>query len=77
MRVFIRPYGYKNISIAVQYRNGKLLSGEMKSMLLDRIEERLETFRKSYEKVSYADIDRVTLKNENVDLISLCERYSI
>ncbi|MCL5731227.1 MAG: tryptophan--tRNA ligase [Candidatus Thermoplasmatota archaeon] len=63
--------------IAVQYRNGKLLSGEMKSMLLDRIEERLETFRKSYEKVSYADIDRVTLKNENVDLISLCERYSI
>lgn len=69
--------GTESQEVADQYRKGKLLSGEMKNMLLERIEKRIENFKKNYDNVSYLDIDHVILKNDSIDVVSLCEKYSI
>ncbi|MDE1874319.1 MAG: tryptophan--tRNA ligase [Candidatus Micrarchaeota archaeon] len=56
------------------YRKGKILSGEMKKMLLDKVQERIDDFQHKYEKVTEGDIEKVIMRNEDVDLKSLIEK---
>ena len=63
--------------IANEYRTGKMLSGEMKTLLYEKLEERLEKFRRAFDRVTYDQIDRVIIKNDKTDIVSLCEKYSI
>jgi tryptophanyl-tRNA synthetase len=63
--------------IASEYRSGKMLSGEMKTLLYEKLEERMEKFRKAFDRVTYGQIDSVIIKNDETDIVSLCEKYSI
>jgi tryptophanyl-tRNA synthetase len=59
------------------YRKGKVLSGEMKAMFFERVMKRVDEFKRRYEKVTARDIDRILLKNEDVDVPALVERLGI
>ncbi|MCL5239520.1 MAG: tryptophan--tRNA ligase [Candidatus Marsarchaeota archaeon] len=56
------------------YKQGKLLSGEMKKMLLEHVQARIDDFQHKYEKVTESDIEKVVMRNEDVDLKSLIDR---
>ena len=59
------------------YKMGRLLSGELKAMLLERVMKRVEEFRMRYEKVTVRDLEKVMLKNESVDLASIIEKSGV
>ncbi len=69
---FLKPREAKRLHD--DYRKGRLLSGEMKTMFLERVMERVGEFRRRYDKVTAKDIDRVLLKNEDIDVPALVER---
>lgn len=59
------------------YKKGKILSGEMKTMLHDKISERIAAFKSRYEKVSVKDLEKVVLTNEPVDVKALADKLGI
>ncbi len=59
------------------YRNGRILSGEMKKLLLDKILDRSEKFKNAYNKVTNKDIAKIIMTNEDVDVISLIDKMKI
>lgn len=59
------------------YRKGRLLSGEIKQMFLEHMMKRTGEFKRRYEKVTPKDIERVLLKNEEVDALALIERLGV
>ncbi len=63
--------------IGEEYRSGKLLSGELKQMLFEKLMKRVGEFRKRYDKVTPRDIEKILLKNEDVDVQSIIERMGI
>ncbi len=60
--------------IAGEYRKGRLLSGEMKKMLADRVVERVAKFQENYSRVNEKDLKKVIIANEDVDLENLFDR---
>jgi tryptophanyl-tRNA synthetase len=56
------------------YKKGRLLSGELKNMLLEKVHARTEEFKKKYEKVTVKDLEKVIMRNEDVDLEKLIEK---
>lgn len=60
-----------------EYKSGKLLSGEMKQMLLDHVLKRTEEFKGRYQRVTIKDLEKVVLKNEDVDLASIAEKSGV
>jgi tryptophanyl-tRNA synthetase len=48
-----------------QYKEGKILSGEVKEMLADKLVEFTQEFQEKIKKVSDADVQRSILKNED------------
>lgn len=50
--------------ISKEYKEGKLLSSEIKNMLIDFLKKDLGKFQKRLAKVSYKDIENSILKNE-------------
>ncbi len=59
------------------YKKGRLLSGEIKTMLFEKIMERLTEFQERYEKVTSKDIKNVLMKNDDVDVEKLCDKFNI
>lgn len=59
------------------YRKGRLLSGELKMMLFERVMKRVDEFRAKYEKVTVKDLEKVILRNESIDLASIIEKHGI
>jgi len=59
------------------YRKGRLLSGEIKQMFLERMMKRVDEFKQRYEKVTPDDIARILLKNEDVDALALIEKLGV
>lgn len=72
---FLKPSEAKELHD--EYRKGKVLSGEMKAMFLEQVMKRVDEFRRRYEKVTAKDIEKVLLKNEDVDVPKLVEKLGI
>ncbi|MCL4387813.1 tryptophan--tRNA ligase [Candidatus Marsarchaeota archaeon] len=63
--------------LANDYRRGKVLSGEMKSMLFERMMERIDRLKAAYKKVNEKDMEKSIMLDEGVDLRALMEKYEI
>ena len=59
------------------YRKGRLLSGELKIMLFEKVMARIREFQERYRKVTEKDLEKVILRNEDFDLPRLIERSEI
>lgn len=59
------------------YRHGRVLSGEMKKLLLEKVLERTEKFKENYSKVTAKDIKKSIMVNEEIDLDSVIEKLGI
>ncbi len=57
--------------IAEKYRDGKILSGEMKAMLIERIVDRVHRFKESYARVTEKELAGMMLVNDGIDLEKL------
>ncbi len=64
--VFLSPKEAEEV--AEGYRKGKILSGEMKQMLLEKVDEKVEKFKERYEKITAEDVIKATLKNDEEEL---------
>lgn len=60
-----------------QYKEGKVLSGELKTMLFERLSQRIEQFQKNYEKVGKREIMKVIMLNESFDLEALLDTMEL
>jgi tryptophanyl-tRNA synthetase len=60
-----------------EYKSGKLLSGEMKQLLLKHVLKRTEEFKERYQKVTAKDLEKIILTNEGVDIAKLADKLSI
>ncbi|MCL5430196.1 MAG: tryptophan--tRNA ligase, partial [Candidatus Marsarchaeota archaeon] len=58
-------------SVYDDYKKGRLLSGELKAMLFEKLMSRINQFKERYEKVSFKDIEKAVMTNESVDLKKL------
>ncbi|MCW6159836.1 MAG: tryptophan--tRNA ligase [Candidatus Micrarchaeales archaeon] len=67
----------ESAALAADYRSGKVLSGEMKKMLLERVMARIDAFRQAYDKVTPKDLEKVILTNDEVDLASILEKHGV
>lgn len=63
--------------LAKEYRAGKVLSGEMKSMLFEKVMKRVDDFKSRYNKVTLKDIEKVLLKNDDIDLALIAEKAGL
>ncbi|MCL4330284.1 MAG: tryptophan--tRNA ligase [Candidatus Thermoplasmatota archaeon] len=63
--------------VGEEYRSGRLLSGEMKKMLTDRVVELVAKFQDRYSKVKESDLMKVIIANEEIDLQALFDRLGI
>jgi len=63
--------------LAEEYKKGRILSGEMKNMLYERIMDRINDFNEAYKKVNEKMLKKAILANEEVDLDKLLEKYNI
>jgi tryptophanyl-tRNA synthetase len=59
------------------YRKGRLLSGELKAMLLEHVMKRVVEFKERYEKVTEKDLERTILRNDGIDLKSIIDRTGV
>lgn len=59
------------------YRRGRLLSGELKNMLYEKITKRIDDFKRHYERVTIRDIEKTIMANESVDIKALSEKMGI
>jgi tryptophanyl-tRNA synthetase len=60
-----------------EYRKGKLLTGELKQILFEKVMKRVEEFNARYNKVTAKDMAKVILANEDVDVIAIIEKLGI
>ncbi len=78
--IYLKSYFLKpdeSAALYDDYKRGKLLSGEMKAMLLDRVMKRVDEFRERYDKVSVKDLEAVVLRDGDVDLASVVEMSGV
>ncbi len=59
------------------YKKGKLLSGELKSMLLERVMKRIDEFKARYEKVGVKDLEKIVLRDCDIDLASIVDKTGV
>ena len=64
----------ESIHIYDEYKRGKLLSGDLKKMLLEHIEARIDKFIAKYNKVTLEDLEKIILRDEHIDLKALIEK---
>ena len=57
--------GKESEKLEEDYRKGKILSGEVKKMLADKIVEFTKEFQQKLKKISLKDVEKCVLKNEN------------
>lgn len=60
-----------------EYKRGEILSGEMKSMLYDKLSHRIEEFQKKYERVGRKEIMGVMTFNDSFDMETLLDSVGI
>lgn len=72
---FLKPEEAK--LIYDDYKKGKLLSGELKNMLLEKMHARIEEFKRKYEKVTVKDLEKVIMRNEEVDIEKLIDKSGV
>ncbi|MDE1827542.1 MAG: tryptophan--tRNA ligase [Candidatus Micrarchaeota archaeon] len=75
--IYLRNYFLKDSEardIAEDYRKGRMLSGEMKLMLLEKLMGRINKIKENYEKVTVKDLEHFIMTNEETDLPKLIEK---
>ena len=78
--LYLKSYflgGEESRSVYDAYRSGKMLSGELKQMLLDRIMVRIGEFKKRYERVTAKDLEAFLMVNEGVDIAAEADRLHV
>ncbi|MEM0154807.1 MAG: tryptophan--tRNA ligase [Methanothrix sp.] len=59
------------------YREGKILSGEMKNMLFENMMKRIDSLKAAYAKVSEKDMEKTIMVDEGIDLRAMMDKYAI
>ncbi|MCL5785786.1 MAG: tryptophan--tRNA ligase [Candidatus Thermoplasmatota archaeon] len=54
--------------ISERYRAGKMLSGEMKALLTEKLLDRIHRFKTSYDKVTEKQMARMIMANDDIDI---------
>lgn len=60
-----------------RYKSGGILTGEIKTMLFERISKRIEDFQSKYEKIGRKEISQVLMVNTQIDLDSIFDGLGI
>ncbi|MCL5404285.1 MAG: tryptophan--tRNA ligase [Candidatus Marsarchaeota archaeon] len=63
--------------LAEEYRKGRVLSGEMKNMLFEKVMDRISRLKAAYLKVSEKDMEKGIMLDEGIDLRSMMEKYNV
>ncbi|MGC8585984.1 MAG: tryptophan--tRNA ligase [Candidatus Micrarchaeia archaeon] len=63
--------------LAKDYRSGRLLSGELKNILYEKVAERVERFKENYQRIGERELSLSIVKNEDVDLEGLLDKYEV
>jgi tryptophanyl-tRNA synthetase len=67
----------ESMEIEEEYRSGRLLSGEMKNMLIEKALERLIPFQERYRKTGPEDMKKIFLLNDNTDIEKILDESGI
>ncbi len=62
-------------ALADEYRKGRVLSGELKTMLFEKVIKKVREFKERYNKVTDKDLQRIIMTNEEVDVASEIQKY--
>jgi tryptophanyl-tRNA synthetase len=60
-----------------EYKSGKMLSGEMKQLLLEHVLKRTREFKERYQKVTVKDLEKVVLTNAETDLAAIAQKSGV
>ena len=63
--------------IAEDYRKGRILSGEMKNMLFEKLMSRINELKEAYAKVNEKDMEKSIMVNDGIDLRAMMDKYGI
>jgi tryptophanyl-tRNA synthetase len=75
--MYLRSYFLKHDEakkVYDSYKKGTMLSGEMKNLFLEKISEKIQAFQSKYEKVTEKDVEKVIMRNEDMDIASMIEK---
>ncbi|MEM0155562.1 MAG: tryptophan--tRNA ligase [Thermoplasmataceae archaeon] len=72
---FLSPKDSENLY--ARYKSGEILTGELKTMLFERISKRIEDFQSKYEKIGRKEIMQVLMVNTQVDLDYIFDRLGL
>lgn len=78
--IYLRSYFLtpsESSRIEEEYRSGKLLSGEMKNLLVEKTNERLRVFRHNYSKTRPEDLKKIMLLNDHTDIEKIMEESGV
>lgn len=67
----------ESMEIEEEYKSGKLLSGEMKNMLIEKTLERLKPFQERYRKTGPEDMKKILLLNDHIDIEKILDESGI
>jgi tryptophanyl-tRNA synthetase len=75
--MYLRSYFLKHDEakkVYDSYKKGTMLSGEMKNLFLEKISEKIQAFQSKYERVTEKDVEKVIMRNEDMDIASMIEK---
>jgi tryptophanyl-tRNA synthetase len=59
------------------YKSGKLLSGELKKMLLEKVLDFKRKFDERYNAITHKELSKVIMRNEDVDIEKLLDKFNV
>ncbi|MCL5433551.1 MAG: tryptophan--tRNA ligase [Candidatus Marsarchaeota archaeon] len=60
-----------------EYKSGRLLSGELKKMLYDKVIEQTAKIKENYKKIGRRELSQAIMRNDDVDLEGLIDKYGV
>lgn len=73
--LFLEPKEAEDVG--EEYRSGRLLSGELKDMLCEKMLERIGRLKKNYGRIGKKELSASILRNDDIDLEGLLDKYEI
>mgnify|MGYP001626427299 FL=1 len=64
-------------ALSTEYKSGRMLSGELKKILYDKVIEKVSKIKENYEKIGKKELSKVIMRNDCVDLEELIDRYGV
>jgi tryptophanyl-tRNA synthetase len=64
-------------ALSKEYKSGRLLSGELKKMLYDKVIEKTSRIKENYSKIGKRELSQAIMRNDDVDLDELIDKYGV